>query len=77
MMLGVVVASPDDGSPSPPVGERDEASEGSGPALTPDALIATGKAGRIRLIEKRQRRRQPLRRENEKSHVIAAKAGTH
>ena len=73
MMLGVVVASPDDGSPSPPVGERDEASEGSGPALTPDALIATGKAGRIRLIEKRR----PRRRKREKSHIIPAKAGTH
>ncbi len=27
------------------------------PALTPDALIATGKAGRIRLIEKPKPRR--------------------
>jgi len=28
------------------------------PALAPDALIATGKAGRIRLIEKRKARRK-------------------
>jgi hypothetical protein len=28
------------------------------PALTPDALTATGKAGRIRLIEKRKPRRK-------------------
>ena len=73
MMRGVVVSSPDDGSPSPPVGERDGVSGRTGPALTPDALIATGKAGRIRLIEKRK----PARRVSEKSHVIPAKAGTH
>jgi hypothetical protein len=29
------------------------------PALSPDALIATSKAGRIRLIEKRPPRRKP------------------
>jgi hypothetical protein len=52
-------------------------SEGTGSALTPDALIATGKAGRIRLIEKRNPPRKPARRENEKSHGIPAKAGTH
>jgi hypothetical protein len=47
------------------------------PALAPDALIATSKAGRIRLIEKRQPPRKSARRESEKSHVIPAKAGTH
>jgi hypothetical protein len=31
----------------------------SKPALTPDALIATGTEGRIRLIEKRPPRRKP------------------
>jgi hypothetical protein len=48
-----------------------------GPALAPDALIATGKAGRIRLIEKRKPPRKSAKRVSEKSHVVPVKAGTH
>jgi hypothetical protein len=36
------------------------------PALAPDALIATSKAGRIRLIESPKQRRKPARREKRK-----------
>ncbi len=50
-------------APSPPSGERVGVRGRARPALAPDALIATGKAGRIRLIEKRKPRPRPIRRE--------------